>query len=486
MRYKGGKLLKARIKELLPKSRFARSVSVLAGGTAAGQAIIVLTSPMLTRLYGPADFGLLAVYTALLNILGVIASLRYQLAIPLPENDEEATQLVALSLIMVAAMSLLATLPVIFFAQPIADLLNTPTLSSYLWLLPVGLLLTGFYQVFNYWAIRVKAFTPIAQTKITQAIATVIIQLGGYLLGPLALILGQISGQAAGTSSLGALTIKNRWTVFKAIRRGDIRTAAGRYVRFPIYSTWGGLFNVASSQLPPILFAILFSPAAAGVYMIANRVLAMPMTLVGGAVANVFLSNAVAARRNGNLGHLVADIHEKLTNIAMPPALTLLLAGPDLFDFVFGANWRQAGEFAQWMAPWIYLAFISSPLTALFDILEKQAHEMLFQGALLATRACAILVGAYLGDLTLAVALFSGSSVLCYVAVIAWIIHVSGNRYKVLWLSTGKALALGTLIISPLVGFYSLLHNNSAWWFTAIAATALFTALRYLFLLRHA
>lgn len=483
-RHRRGKPLKAQIRKLLPKSSFARSVSILAGGAAAGQVIIVLTSPLLTRLYSPEDFGLLAVYAALLSILSVIASLRYQLAIPLPERDEEASHLVALSLIIVVAISLLTTLLILFFSKPIVELFRTPALASYLWLLPVGLLLTGTYQVFNYWAIRVKAFMPIARTKISQSLATIIVQVGGYFLGPLALILGQIGGQAAGSSTLGALILQTRWIELKAIRWHNILTAASRYARFPIYSTWVGLFNTASSQLPPILFATLFNPVAAGIYMIANRVLAMPMTLVGSAMANVFLSSAVDARRNGTLIHLVKDIHEKLVHIAMPPALILLLAGPDLFDFIFGANWRQAGEFAQWMAPWIYLAFISTPLSTLFDVLEKQNHELIFQGILLTIRACTLIIGSYIGSLTLAVSLFSGGSALCYIAILAWIIRASGNRYRVLWYTTAKAFGLSIILTSPLVAFYTYGHESTAGWVTAILTTFILTAIRYFFLIK--
>ncbi|WP_232222256.1 oligosaccharide flippase family protein [Thioalkalivibrio paradoxus] len=477
---------KNQIRRVLPKNRFARSVSVLAGGTAAGQFIVIAASPALTRLYSPEDFGLLAVFSALLGILGVIASLRYQLAIPLPESDEEAAHVVVLGLIIVAAMSLLATVLVIFFAQPIADLFNTPALASYLWLLPLGLLLGGIYGVFSYWAIRVKAFTPIARTKLTQSITMVGVQLGGYLLGPVALILGQVTGQAAGASSLGALTIRNRWAVFRAIRWRDIRAATRRYVRFPIYSTWGGLFNTAGSQLPPILFAILFSPAAAGIYMIAHRVLAMPMSLIGKAIADVFLSSAAEARRNGTLAPLVADIHAKLAHIAMPPALILILAGPDLFAFVFGADWRQAGEFAQWMAPWVYLVFITSPLSTLFSVLEKQAQGMLFQGILLVTRGGGLILGAYLGDIMLAVALFAGGSALCWLGFLVWIIRASGNPWKALWLPTFHALVLGALIVTPLAMFYSVPHDLATGWFAAILATLLFTALRYSVLLKRA
>jgi O-antigen/teichoic acid export membrane protein len=66
----------ARIKALLPKSSFARNVAVLVGGTAVGQAIVVLASPILTRLYTPEDFGVLAVYASLLGILSTVAALR--------------------------------------------------------------------------------------------------------------------------------------------------------------------------------------------------------------------------------------------------------------------------------------------------------------------------------------------------------------------------------------------------------------------------
>lgn len=477
---------KAGIRRLLPKNRFSRSISVLAGGATAGQIIVIMASPILTRLYSPEDFGVLAVFAAFLGILAVIASLRYELAIPLPESDEEAAHVVVLGLMIVAAMSLLTAFFVIFFAQPIADLFNTTALAGYLWLLPVGLLLSGIYQVFNYWAIRVKAFTPIARTKITQSIVMVFVQLSGYLLGPVSLIIGQITGQAAGGSSLAALTVRNRWAVFKVIHRGDIRAAARRYVRFPIYSTWSGLFNTTGQQLPPMLFAVLFSPAAAGIYMIAHRVLAMPMALIGKAIADVFFSSAAEARRNGTLAGLVEGIHAKLVQIAMPPALILILAGPDLFAFVFGADWRQAGEFAQWMAPWVYLVFITSPLSTLFSILEKQAQGMLFQGALLVTRSGGLILGAYLGDIMLAVALFAGGSAFCWLGFLVWILRASGNEWKALWRPALQSLALGALIVAPLAIFYSLSSDLGAGWFAAILASLLLTALRYTILLKRA
>jgi len=140
---------KSALRALLPKNAFARGVSVLVGGTAGAQVLTVLAAPLLTRLYSPEDFGLLAVYASMLALIGVISSLRYELAIPLPEDDGEAANVAALSLILVGLSALLTGALVWQLGPAIADLLGVPALAGYLWLLPVAVLLSGAYQVFN-------------------------------------------------------------------------------------------------------------------------------------------------------------------------------------------------------------------------------------------------------------------------------------------------------------------------------------------------
>jgi O-antigen/teichoic acid export membrane protein len=477
--------LKNTIKKILPKNRFARSVSVLAGGTVAGQAITVLASPLLTRVYTPDDFGVLAVYASLLMTIGVIASLRYQLAIPLPEDDQEAANVVVLSLGVVLGMSLLSLVAVIFFRHQIAHLVNTHSMANYLWFLPPGILLLGTYQVLNYWAIRVKAFTAIARTKLSQQASMVAVQIGGFLLGPAALLLGQISGQAAGITSLGMLALRKKKQLFRMVSISGLFYAAHRYRRFPIFSSWGGAFNTAGQQLPPLLFAAFFSSSAAGIYLLAHRVLAMPMTLVGRAIADVFFSQAAEARREGTLAPLVAGIHEKLAHIAMAPALVLVFAGQDLFGLVFGENWRQAGQFAQWMAPWIYLVFVTSPLSMLFSVLEKQAHGMLFQGILFCTRIGALLIGAHYQDIMLAIMLFATGSAVCWLGFLVWVIKASGNGWTVLLRPTGTALAWSVVLVAPVMLFYSFSEGTMIF-FTALALSGILISCRYLTLLKKA
>jgi O-antigen/teichoic acid export membrane protein len=120
-----------------------RGVSVLVGGTVGAQVIMVLAAPVLTRLYTPQDFGLLAVFAALLSIVVVVASLRYELAIPLPHDDREAAALLVLSLLIVFAVAALSAIPILLYRHAITGLLNMPRLADYLYLVPMGTLVAA-------------------------------------------------------------------------------------------------------------------------------------------------------------------------------------------------------------------------------------------------------------------------------------------------------------------------------------------------------
>lgn len=437
-----------KLKSLLPKNQFARGVSVLVGGTASSQLLMVLAAPLLTRLYTPEDFGLLAVYVGLLALFAVIASLRYQLAIPLPVSDQEAANVVVLSLVCVLGTTLLSALLMFFAGDRLANALDVPQLGSYLWLLPVGVLFVGTYQVFNYWAVRHRNFKGIAGTRIKQSLTTLVVQIAGFKLGAVALVAGQACGQGMGSYSLAKSALAR--PELKQWQWSAVWDAAKRYRHFPYFDTWASFFNTAGVQLPPLLFAALFSAGAAGLYALANRVLAMPMSIIGDAVGKVFFANGAEAYRKGTLGSLVLNVHQKLAVLAMPPALVLIVAGPQLFALIFGAQWQQAGEFTRWMAPWLYLVFITSPLSTLFSIMEKQRQGLVFQVFLVTLRVAAILAGAWYGDLIFTVMLFSLVSALCWMGFLVWIALNTGNTITAIAVPTFNIFIVSSICVLPL------------------------------------
>ena len=465
----------------IPRNTFARGVSILIGGTVGAQALMVLASPLLTRLYTPEDFGLLAVYASILSLFTVIASLRYELAIPLPENDSEAAHIAILSLIIVGIITIISVLITLIGGDYLAKLINAPTMANYLWLIPVGVFCIGCYQVFNYWAIRTKSFGNIAKTRISQSLATLAMQLFGFRLGVLALILGQAAGQSVGVVSLVRPALKG--SHFKDWKLSDLKRVAVRYKSFPIFSTWGGFLNSASTQLPPILFAILFSAGVAGLYALAHRVLAMPMSVIGSAIGNVFFANAAEAYREERLAPLFESVYAKLVSIIMPIMLLLMIDAPRLFSFVFGSNWAEAGELARWMAPWLAVVFIASPLSVLFEILEKQRLFMYFQGLVLSVRILAISVGFQYGSMNLAVILFSLFSMLCWIGFLVWSAGHAKSQLHLLIKPLTKSLSLAVICTLPLL-ITTVIELPQIYWYFSILITGLLSAIYYFFVFK--
>jgi O-antigen/teichoic acid export membrane protein len=228
----------------------------------------------------------------------------------------------------------------------------------------------------------------------------------------------------------------------------------------------------------------MFSPSIAGMYLLSHRVLAMPMTLIGKAIADVFFSNAAEARRNGELPSLVAAIHNRLTQIAMPAALVIIIAGPDLFHAIFGDQWKQSGEFAQWMAIFIYFQFVTSPLSLLVSVLEKQAHGSIFQIVLFIVQLAGLLAGALYGDPIFAVAFFALGSAICYFAFLAWIMRETQNRLSLIFIPSLKAFIWGIILVAPLLLFY-MFSDNAQLWFGAVGLSGLLVMSRYLFIARQ-
>lgn len=393
--------LLTRLKTVLPKGQFARNVTVLAGGTAFGQGLVVLASPLLTRLYLPEDFGVLAVYSAILGIIAVVASLRYELAIPLPEDDGAAANLLGLSLTIVIGASVLSALGVLVWGEILVTWLNAAALAPYLWLLPIGVLLTGSYQVLNYWAVREKAFSSIARTKLSQGMGSVFTQVGlGLLgLGPVGLITGQVVGQTAGSTTLATIAWRRSQSALKQLSLSGMAKVAKRYHKFPMFSSLSGFANVLSLQAAVLLLSSFYDPVVTGLYALSHRVLQLPMGIVGSAVSQVFYREAVKAARAGDLPRLVKSTYKNLALIAAVPFTLMLVLAPDLFGLVFGEDWREAGSYTRVLLPWLFLMFLNSPITALIAIFERQQIYLLYDALLLASRIGALYLSAvYVGD----------------------------------------------------------------------------------------
>ena len=368
----------------------------MSSATALGQGIVILAAPVLTRLYTPDDFGVLGVYASILGIVSVVASLRYEQAIPLPGDDQVAINLLAVALLLVIAMSLAVGAATYFLGTEIATWANISALQPTMYLIPIGVCLVGTFQVLNYWAVRQKAFGRIARTTLMQGGGSVTTQLalGSFGAGTLGLIVGQIVGQAAGILSLAKVVRDDPMRPLRAVSVPSLKRVARRYKRFPLMFTWSALLNSLGLLGPAILLANFYGAAVVGWYALVQRVLGVPTSLLGRSVTNVYFSESARLARDApaELDQLFLAVLKKLTLLGCVTIIPLGLVSPWLFPFVFGAEWASAGRYALILSPMILLQFLSSPFGVTLAVLERQDLALLREVVRLVLVASALLL----------------------------------------------------------------------------------------------
>jgi O-antigen/teichoic acid export membrane protein len=414
-----------KMKRWLPEGAFARNVAVLAGGTAFAQALVVLTSPLLTRLYAPQDFGALMVYTSVLAVVMVLAALLYEMAIPLPEDEETATNLLGLSLLCVTLVSVLTALAVWAFGDWFAHRMNVPELRPWLWLLPASLFGGGVYLVLNSWALRKKAFTPIAHTKFTQSLALTATQIGlGFgKIGLAGLVIGDAIGRMAGSGTLARRGGGVRREVFSQVTWDGMKGVAVRYRRFPLLTGPATLLNYLGLQVPVLLLTLLYGPHVVGWYALGQRVFGLPVQVIGSAVTSVYFSEAarMAQEEPGRLPTLFWQTIRKLFWIGLPFLVVAVVAAPWAFSLVFGREWEEAGVYVRALAGMFLFQFLAQGISSTLVVLERQDLLLLREGVRIGLLTCALLLSQWLDASAFgAIVLFSAAGALAYVGYTAF------------------------------------------------------------------
>lgn len=447
-------------KEPKRASSFLSDVLKLAGGTTIAQTIVILIAPIITRLYGPADFGLSALFGSIVGILSIIACMRYEMAIMLPREDRDAANLLALSILCAIFFSIL-TIPFIWLAkQPLLELLKAPGLAPYLWFVPISVFFSGVFSALNYWNSRTKRFGRLSIARVVSSTASAGTQLGagfrGYASGGSLIIAGIIGSVISAILLGGQIGRDDGQLLKKSINLQDMIIGLKRYKRFPIFDSWSTLLNTTSWQLPTFLLSAFFSSTVVGYFALGMIVLQLPSSLIGGAISQVFFQRAAEAKFDNMLPQIVETTFVRLAMIAALPLAILSLTGKEIFIVIFGTSWAEAGIYAQILAPWIFLVFITTTFGTLFSILEKQDSLLIFNIILFGTRGGALILGGLSGDARIAIILFAAVGVIDYIGLGLWVFIIVGIQISKLLnhfiqLISYCALTLGLIALSKWV-----------------------------------
>lgn len=374
-------------------SSFIKDVIKLTLGTVAGRIITIAALPLITRIYSPNDFALLATYTAIVSTISVAACLRFEIAIPLADNDKEARDLLILSFTALTSTTIITIILSYWLSSEISKLVNEPKIQSFIYLIPLGIAGTGIYSIMQYWATRARRFSQIAKTRITQALVSsgVTLTLGWLGITPLGLLIGNVLNTSAGGLKLITWSIKNEIAKLKGVKRKHLLLTLNKYKRYPIYSTPESLFNNAGVQVPIILIAAN-ADTEAGYLLLSITIMAAPMLLLGGSISQVYATRAPQAWAEGKLIDLTHLIMRQLFKIGFFLFSIAGISSPFVVPYVFGPNWSRTGEIISWLAPWMLLQFIASPVSIALHVTGNQSYAMILQGFGLILRISAVLI----------------------------------------------------------------------------------------------
>lgn len=368
--------------DMSKRDKFARDVLVVLSGSGLSQAIAIGTMPLVSRLYTPSDFGVWSLLLALVAIPASIACAKYELAIHIPERDEDALALVALAVSLGAVMSVLCLIIIAVFGNRISTALGGGVSQLALWTVPPMVFLSAAYAAVTYWFKRRGRFRAVASNNVLTraAVAAIQVGLGWWKAGAAGLVIGGVTGQATTLALLTVEMKKRDRGLFAGVGLGALTHQARRYKEFPRFLIPSGLMEVTSAQLPSLFFSSLFGIGVLGAFSMANRMVSLPMSLLGNSVRDVFWQAASREySRHGNCKQLFVRTAFRLAALGVVPAAIILIAGPALFAFVFGSEWSEAGQFARLLGVMFWLRFVSSPLSSMFYIAEKQQLDLVLQ-----------------------------------------------------------------------------------------------------------
>lgn len=361
------------------KGGAARGALAILSGTAIGQVASLVALPILARLYDPEDFGLLAIALSVSAIAAPLATLRLDGATVLAESSAQVSALLQASLtsLAVASLALGAVIAAIGLLTPY-DLEGWQTLA---WSIPLLLFVSGTVVLLSRLAVRERDYSKIGTRNTVQSLSITGAQFGFWPLRGVGSFNGLVSGAVFG-GVMGALVLRpyaKRYARVVAWR--DCRQMVRTYWRFPVVFAPMATFTLLAQQGPVFVVAHRFTSTEVGQFAMADRVVAVPIALIGLAVGAVYEGEMSHRIRSGapDVAIVYLKTSAVLAAVGLSGGMVLWLWGQSIITWALGPTWSQAGEVLTVMAVVLLSRMVVNPTRAFLQLLEKAREAFVLE-----------------------------------------------------------------------------------------------------------
>jgi len=359
----------------LRRRRFALDVIKLGGGTALGQGIFLIASPVITRIFSPEEMGLFGLFLNFVLFAAVGATFRYELAIVSAQEDSEADHLLAASMIFALPTSLLGG--AMMMAMIHWDLLSYGTL--HLWesagMEVLVVFLTGAFMALRYWMVKRQEFSCVGKALVAQGAGRTIVSiaLGVMQLGWLGLALGEAAGRVMGAISMFVRAWPSIRGAIWPIDYDYYFSLLKRNWKYPIVVLPSSLVEAAAVMLPLPMVSSVFGAVAAGEFFLVQRLMSLPAGLVSVSIADVFHSHAVEnySKTPAQARRVLLMTVKRLSMISFMIYFPIAIVSPFLFGLLFGEAWAEAGVLVAILSPLSLISLVVSPVSRLLFVVNR-------------------------------------------------------------------------------------------------------------------
>ena len=364
-------------------------------GTTLAQVIGFALTPIISRLFSLSDFGVFGSFSSVSGVIAAGATLEYSQAIMLPKEKEDAINLLAFAFLCTFAITFLCLIFCLVLPATVNNLMKTKGVWA-LALLVLATLVSGANQLWQAWAVRVKAFKHTSASQVIRSISSngTRIALGYLKGGALGLMVSTILGNVLASINLVRVLLPDLSALRSRVRWARMKRLAKDYRDFPMYSASQNVINALSSGLPVLLLAHYYGIPVAGAYAFGLSALQVPMSFILTALRQVLFQKACETQHHGgSIAVLYIKTTAGLFVMVLLPSLILLIWAPQLFAWIFGSKWHLAGELARSLVIWLAVVFCNLPAVLFARIIRMQRFVFFYDLALLAARSFVLVLG---------------------------------------------------------------------------------------------
>lgn len=346
-------------------------------GNGAAQLISLASYVILARLYAPAEFGGFALFMTVVGVFGPIACGRFDLIIQ-SAPDRQLPALIARA----RRANILVSTTLAAASMAFAAASGQISLLEGL-LVGAGVFLTGWVLTSNARLIRAEQYSVASRTTIIRSAVTATTQVGLAFVNPtaLGLIIGFCAGFAVQALFLtrAAQGLPGPRSTHRRDRLIMARYASQISLDIPTAVLLGTVLNIMN-----FLVLDLYSREDVGYYSMAYRVAALPLTLISGALAEVFYQKASASFRATE-----GFWRELKFNLLLTLAISLFIIvpigilAPPIFSIAFGPQWERAGYLVICLLPLLAVRLVTDSVQIAPLIIGRASWRLAAQLALL-------------------------------------------------------------------------------------------------------